>query len=58
VGAFSWLFVLTVPIPIFTGISKDFLQSLQDRLVNYLFAVLGDKYSMNSKGVYAAIAFV
>ncbi|MEB3125527.1 MAG: transposase [Synechococcales bacterium] len=36
--------------------SNDFLRSLQDCLVNYLFAVLGDKYLMNSKGVYPAIA--
>ncbi len=37
--------------PLFTGISNDFLQSFQDPLVNYLFAVLCDKYYMNSKGV-------
>jgi len=38
--------------------SKDFLQSLQDPLVNYLFAVLGDKYSIKKRKDYFLIKLV
>ena len=44
--------------PLFTGMSNDFLQSLQDCLVNYLFAVLGDKYSIKKRKDYFLIKLV